>query len=122
MRTLRIAIVGDSPCGLCRAACCKQNGHEYAAMLRGHEVRKFAALAVDVTIREGERLVSERVLPYVDGRCQFLGEDDRCTIYDDRPSACRAFQCVEHFNPRGVGAHGPFLERNVTVLTILEMM
>jgi Fe-S-cluster containining protein len=120
--TLRLAILGNSPCGLCTAACCKQNGHEYAAILRGDEVRKFAAFGIDVPIRDGERVVTERVLPYVDGRCQFLGEDDRCTIYDDRPGACRAFECVEHFNQRGVGAHGSFLHRNRAVLKTLLTM
>ena len=120
--TLRLAILGDSPCGRCTAACCKQNGHDYAAILRGDEVRRFAAFAVDVPIRDGGRVVIERVLPYVDGRCQFLGEDDRCTIYDDRPGACRAFQCIAHFNQSGVGEHGTFLQRNRAVLDMLLTM
>jgi Fe-S-cluster containining protein len=122
MPALRLAILGDSPCGLCTAACCKQNGHDYAAILRGDEVRRFAAFAIDVPIGDGDRIVTERVLPYVDGRCQFLGEDDRCTIYEDRPGACRAFQCVEYFNQRGVGAHGSFLQRNGAVLKTLLTM
>lgn len=119
---MRIAIVGASPCHLCCAACCKQNGHDFAALLAGDEVRKFAPFAVDVPIRAGERVVVERVLPYVDGRCQFLGDDDRCTIYADRPAACRAFQCVDHFNRSGVGAHGPFLQRNPAVRLMLEQL
>jgi Fe-S-cluster containining protein len=84
-------------------------------------VRRFAAFAVDVAFDAGGgRVVTERVLPYVDGRCQFLGGDDRCTIYDDRPAACRTFQCVGHLNRDGVGAHGIFLDRNPRVLAILE--
>jgi Fe-S-cluster containining protein len=119
---MRLAIVGDSPCDLCDAACCKQNGHEFAARLQDDEVRKFAAFAIDVPIESRGRLTYERVLPYVDGRCQFLGDDARCTIYDDRPLACRQFQCVEHFNRDGVGAHGVFLQRNPRVLAMLEAL
>lgn len=121
--SLRLAIIGDSPCQLCTAACCKQNGHEYAAILRGAEVRKFAAFSVDARIATDEgRVVIEKVLPYRDGRCQFLGDDDRCAIYDDRPAACRAFQCVGHFNAHGVGRHGPFLQRNPAVLSLLRTL
>jgi Fe-S-cluster containining protein len=56
----------------------------------------------------------------VNGRCQFLGEDDRCTIYEDRPAACRAFGCIADFNRDGIGAHGTFLRRNAPVLAMLE--
>ena len=35
MRRIRIAILGASPCGQCTAACCRQNGHAYAALLQG---------------------------------------------------------------------------------------
>ena len=91
---LRIAIVGASPCDQCVAACCKQNGHEFAAILDEDERRRFGPFAQMVAIRRSDgTLVSEFVLPYRDGRCQFLGDDDRCTIYDDRPRACRVFEC-----------------------------
>lgn len=113
---MRVAIVGASPCGGCGANCCKQNGHAYAVLLRGEEVRRFAPFAMDVRIEEG----FERVLPYVGGRCQFLGEDDRCTIYEDRPASCRAFECVRFFNEGGVGRHGRFLELNPDVRGRLE--
>jgi Fe-S-cluster containining protein len=123
MRRIRIAIFGDSPCDGCVAACCKQNGHAYAAVLRGEEVRRFAPFAVDVPIERADgRVVFERVLPYVNGRCQFLGDDERCTIYEDRPGACRAFQCVGAFNAEGLGMHGMFLERNPRVRVMLEML
>jgi Fe-S-cluster containining protein len=92
-------------------------------LLQGEvERRRFAPYAVDFPFNAGDgSVVLERVLPYgVDGRCRFLGEDDRCLIYDDRPDACRAFQCVESFNAAGVGAHGSFLQRNPRVQTMLE--
>lgn len=120
---LRLAILGDSPCDLCTAACCKQNGHAYAALLEGDETRKFAPFAIDVPLETAAgALAFERVLPYVEGRCQFLGDDDRCAIYDDRPHACRRFQCVIAFNADGVGRHGTFLQRNPRVRAMLESL
>jgi Fe-S-cluster containining protein len=120
-RSIRIAILGANPCHLCTAACCKQNGHDYAALLQGDEIRKFAAFSTDALIDAGTAgIVIEKVLPYVNGRCQFLGDDDRCTIYEDRPQACRTFGCVTEFNRDGIGAHGPFLRRNAPVLERLE--
>jgi Fe-S-cluster containining protein len=120
-RRIRVAIVGVSPCGSCAANCCKQNGHEFAVLLRGDEVRRFGPFSVDVPVRQqGGGVVSERVLPYVDGRCQFLGEDDRCTIYEDRPASCREFECVRFFNAEGQGRHGRFLELNPDVRRRLE--
>jgi len=119
-KNVRLAILGDSPCSSCTAACCKQNGHAYAALLRGDEVRRFAPFAIDVPIEIDQRVVFERVLPYRDGRCQFLAADDRCTIYEDRPVSCRLFQCVHSFNAEGVGKHGTFLDRNPRVLKMLQ--
>ena len=91
MQRLRLAILGESPCDECFAACCKQNGHDFAVLLQGDEVRKFAPFAIDVHIQRGAQLIPERVLPYRNNRCQFLGDDDRCTIYEDRPDTCRNF-------------------------------
>jgi len=122
MRRIRIAILGDSPCDQCVAACCKQNGHEFAALLRGDEIRRFAAFSQSVTLRRGEQLVGESVLPYVNGRCQFLDDDDRCRIYEDRPQACRAFQCVTSYNQDGIARHGEFLRRNAQVREIIDSL
>ena len=122
-RRIRIAIVGESPCDLCTAACCKQNGHAYAAILRDDEIRKFAPFAIDVPIIRADIVLTfERVLPYIEGRCQFLGDDDRCTIYDDRPGACRQFQCIDSYNAHGVGRHGIFLKRNVDMREMLDAL
>jgi Fe-S-cluster containining protein len=119
MRTVRIAIVGPSPCDQCVAACCKQWGPDYAVLLRGDEVRKFAPFSVDVPVGSGGRVIVEKVLPYVDGRCQFLGPDDRCTIYEDRPQSCREFECTPRFKPP---AHDPFLQGNPRVLKLLNTL
>ena len=127
MRRFRLAILGDSPCDLCTAACCKQNGHGYAVLLEGEaERRRFRPFSLDVSIEQGGVVVSERVLPYRDGRCAFLGADDRCTIYDDRPINCRRFQCVTGYGGgagrAGRGRHSEFLQRNVDVLRMLDTL
>jgi Fe-S-cluster containining protein len=121
MPRLRIAILGSSPCGQCTSACCRQNGHAYAALLEGEEVRRFAPYAIDARINAGGgRVLVERVLPYLGGRCVFLGDDGECLVYEDRPAACRAFECVRHFNRNGIGKHDVFLRRNPRVLEMLE--
>ena len=129
MPRLRLAILGDSPCHLCTAACCRQNGHDYAVLLQGEaERRKFAPWSVDVRIdtrdEHGTRVTVERVLPYQDGRCVFLGHDNLCMIYEDRPLSCRQFQCVSGYrtvasNP---GGHSDFLQNNPPVLQILDTL
>lgn len=119
---LRLAILGDSPCHLCTAACCKQNGHAYAALLQPDEIPRFRPFATTAHFRasSGGAITSEYVLPYLNGRCQFLGDDNLCTIYDSRPHSCRTFQCTSHFNARGIDRHGVFLERNPEVLRLLQ--
>jgi Fe-S-cluster containining protein len=122
---LRLAILGDSPCDLCTAACCKQNGHEYAVLLEGEqERRRFAAYSFDVPVERDGHVSVERVLPYRAGRCAFLGDDDRCTVYEDRPMNCRRFQCVTGYGPpsRQAARHGTFLARNPSVLALLESL
>ena len=127
MRSIRLALFGASPCHLCDAACCRQNGHEYAVLLEAGEWGKFAAFSEAVSIAagagDGPRAPRvERVLPYRDGRCVFLGGDDRCTIYEDRPANCRRFECVGGYHRGGsdVGSHDAFLERNPGVREMLE--
>lgn len=124
IRRFRIAIVGSSPCGQCYAACCKQNGHDWSVLLEGCEQRKFAPFAVDARITRDAMTVIEKVLPYRDGRCVFLGDNDRCTIYDDRPANCRRFECVRayHHGGRKMDRHGPFLDRNPAVLRLLDQL
>ena len=122
MRHLRLAILGESPCQQCHANCCKQNGHEYAVLLEGHERRRFAAYSVEARFDDGGAPRVERVLPYVRGRCQFLDWNDRCTIYEDRPMNCRRFQCIPSYNQKGLGKHGEFLQRNSDVLSLLETL
>ena len=94
-------------------------------LLQGEaERRRFAAWSLTLPIRDGGRVVHERVIPYRERGgdtkcCPFLGGDDRCTIYDDRPQACRDFECSRHFNQHGVADHGLFLRGNPTVAALL---
>jgi Fe-S-cluster containining protein len=122
--TLRLAILGSSPCDRCTAACCKQNGHEYAVLLEGDERRKFAAFAVDALMAGDACSVVEKVLPYREGRCVFLGGDDRCTIYEDRPMNCRRFECVTGYHQAGADltTHSRFLSLNPAVRRLLEVL
>ncbi len=120
-RRVRIAVAGASPCGQCSAVCCRQNVSEYAVLLEGEaERRRFAAWSVSLPLSDGVGAVRhERVIAYREGRCPFLGENDRCTIYEDRPAACRRFECVRHFNRDGPGRHGLFLAGNPGTAALL---
>lgn len=101
------------------------------------ERRRFAAWSVTIAVRDhggpgggggGAGIRHERVIPYRGGhadgvpRCPFLGDDDRCTIYEDRPLACRRFECTRHFNQHGVGRHGLFLRGNPRVAAVLTSL
>ena len=122
MPSVRLAILGPSPCGRCYAACCKQNGHEWSVLLQtDDERRRFAPWAMDAAVAAADgRPVVEKVLPYRDGRCVFLGDDDRCAIYDVRPTSCRQLECTKQFPRHGPGRHGRFLELNPRVRALLE--
>lgn len=116
MTTVRIAIIGPSPCERCDAACCKQSAWPYAVLLQGDaERRRFAPWATTTPLREPDGSVrSAHVIAYRNGRCPFLGDDDRCTIYDDRPLSCRQFECTRRF-----GVDESFFAANPHVRTML---
>jgi Fe-S-cluster containining protein len=90
-------------------------------LLETDEWRRFAPFCVEVRIDAGPCVTTERVLPYRDGRCQFLGTDDRCTIYEDRPANCRRFECAPGYHASGsdVSVHSEFLRRNPDVRELL---
>lgn len=91
-------------------------------LLQGDERRRFAAWSQDLSVKDdfGTRL--ERVIVYRNGRCPFLASDGLCDIYEDRPQACREFECTRHFNQHGHGKHGLFLRGNPDVLHLLKSM
>jgi Fe-S-cluster containining protein len=118
---IRLAILGSSPCHLCTAACCKQNGHEYSVLLEPQEHARFRPFSIDFPVMNGTTRVIERVIPYQAGRCLFLGDDDLCTIYDDRPRSCRNFECVMQYGGT-LRPHSRFLDLNPRVRQLLDRL
>ena len=114
MRRVRLAILGASPCHLCVAACCKQNGHNFSVLLEPAEYARFRPFSLEYPVETGSFRAIERVIPYRDGRCLFLGDDDLCTIYEDRPRSCRRFECISAY------PQGEFLRRNPHVRAMLD--
>lgn len=57
-----------------------------------HEPEGFALL------RQGRRVM---VLKHVRGRCVYLGADERCTVYNERPLGCRVFPLDPTFSRSG---------------------
>jgi Fe-S-cluster containining protein len=49
-------------------------------------------------LRQGKRVM---VLRHQNGGCRYLGEDDRCTIYNARPLGCRIFPFDPTFDRKG---------------------
>lgn len=98
-RTIRIAIVGPSPCDRCDAACCKQSAWPYAVLLQSEdERRRFLPWSTTTLLSDADGSTQTvQVIGYRDGRCPFLSNDDRCSIYDDRPLSCRQFECTRRF-------------------------
>jgi Fe-S-cluster containining protein len=93
-------------------------------LLEGDELGKFGPFSIEVPIDNGTCRVIERVLPYRNGRCIFLGEDDRCTVYEDRPVNCRRFECVKGYHLGGAdrSGHSRFLRLNPRVLQLLDRL
>ena len=119
MRNFRIAILGPSPCERCDAACCKQSAWPFAVLLQGEdECRRFRAWSTFTPLAEADGSVrTAQVIGYQYGRCPFLGDDDRCGIYDDRPLSCRQFECTKRF-----GNDATFFAANPRVRALLENM
>lgn len=117
-------MIGRSPCEACDAACCRATATEFAVLLQDdQERRRFAPWAITLPVRdERGELRHERVIPYRDGRCPFLGGDHRCSIYEDRPRGCREFECTRHFRSSRSRGHGLFLQRNPRVAALLESL
>ena len=57
-----------------------------------HEPEGFASL------RQGKRVM---VLKHVQGRCIYLGPDNRCGVYTERPLGCRVFPLDPTFSRSG---------------------
>jgi Fe-S-cluster containining protein len=118
MRRVRIAIIGPSPCERCDAACCRQSAWPYAVLLQSDdERRRFGPWSESILLDDHDGLRTAHVIAYRDGRCPFLGADDRCTIYDSRPLSCRQFECTRRF-----GNDETFFHANPRVRSLLESL
>ena len=119
LRTVRIAIVGPSPCEQCDAACCKQSAWPFAVLLQSDaERQRFRPWSTTTRLADADgRTSTVQVIAYRDGRCPFLGDDDRCGIYDDRPLSCRQFDCTRRF-----GQDESFFAANPAVRDLLLEM
>lgn len=84
-------------CLRCPGICCEMAG--YVAVGQA-EIARLAA-ALNLPLNEFMRKHTwqnnrgERLIKSASDRCQFLGKDRRCTIYEARPNQCRAYFCWE---------------------------
>lgn len=108
------------PCHKCDAACCwKQNlGQEYATHLAKDDYQFPGVAIFDPTMRS-----KEKVLPYKpNGACVFLDEEThRCKVYEQRPQACRKFNCTANYNADCFGGSNTFLERNPRIKQLIQL-
>jgi hypothetical protein len=89
----RAALVGDGtmdvPCGAC-TACCRSSQFVH---VEPDELDALARIPGELLFPAPGRPRGHRVLGYDEqGRCPML-VDDRCSIYEHRPRACRAYDC-----------------------------
>jgi Fe-S-cluster containining protein len=54
------------------------------------------------------------------GDCVFLN-NDRCSIYEEHPVACRTFNCLSGYEAHGSGRHAFFLQDNPDVLRLVQV-
>ena len=102
------------PCQHCTGCCCRQSwGHTYAVILTPVDLAFFDSYSVLNSDQD-------KVLPYVDGKCIFLSEDNLCEVYEKRPELCRKFSCTNGYNLKGEGMHSFFLEDNPHVVSLIE--
>jgi Fe-S-cluster containining protein len=79
----------DVPCNGC-TACCRSS--QFVA-IAPDEVRTLARIPTELLFPAPRRPPGHMVLGYDErGHCPML-VDDRCSIYEDRPRACRTYDC-----------------------------
>jgi hypothetical protein len=113
-------VIKAPPCEQCSGTCCKSTSKwQYAVNLTRGEAKK------DIFKAHLEKLKDHRiskytisVLPYKDGKCPLLGDDDKCTVYDDRPKVCRKYKCTDRFAI--YGDRSPFFRWNPDLVGLLR--
>jgi Fe-S-cluster containining protein len=71
---------------------------EFVRWVGRSEIRLDDEPELFVRLRQGKRVMT---LKHERGGCRYLGDDDRCTIYDRRPLGCRIFPFDPEFDRRG---------------------
>jgi Fe-S-cluster containining protein len=71
---------------------------EFVRWVSRDEIRMDDEPEAFVRLRQGKRVMT---LKHERGGCRYLGDDDRCTIYDRRPLGCRIFPFDPEFDKRG---------------------
>jgi Fe-S-cluster containining protein len=71
---------------------------DFVRWVTRHEIQMDDEPEAFVVLRQGKRVMTLR-----HGRrgCHFLGDDDRCTIYEKRPLGCRIFPFDPTFDKQG---------------------
>lgn len=85
----------SSICEGCPGRCCslKTWGFDHVQLTMQESERPLFADHIVWVKLNGSKNTSP-VLPLKDG-CRFLGSDNRCTIYKERPQACRLYMCTD---------------------------
>lgn len=86
-------VYAPTPCEACKAKCCTNQAPWNFIQLTPAEEAVFEK-KVKVEIVNDETLGKGWFFDDETGACPFLGEDKRCTVYDERPEVCRKFICT----------------------------
>ena len=83
----------NKKCKECRGACCKI--HDYIELVSMAEIKRLveAAKKHEVPLKLVFSPARERWFMEAKARCEFL-HHGKCLIYDERPKACRVFECT----------------------------
>jgi Fe-S-cluster containining protein len=76
-----------SVCARCDALCCKNLSMGIGKPANRSEVEDLKWQLHFDTVQVYIR--NHRWYQLIDGRCMYLSDDNRCTIYQDRPNMCR---------------------------------
>lgn len=78
----------------------------------------------DPLIRKAKKLGQKLVIPYDKfGDCIFLGTNMRCSIYEERPTLCRLFDCRVGFKPdQPLDRQGLFIQARPAVVELLRSL
>ncbi len=110
--------MNNPPCEYCTACCCKQTTHQFAVLLDENEVEAFDKACLVKSHEDNN--ITTWALPYENRKCVYLGDNDRCKIYNKRPRRCREFNCVNGYKCKGEH-HSFFLEDNPGVVSLIEL-